>query len=964
MMQPRATLPLLPVVAETVLPGEERAIDPGALHPTAVRYLEQAPSGIELALLPVTALAEVPLLAPGRYATRATWLGRQDGSLRFSGQARVRIVAAKGTSAPFEADVQTSEMTHGDTDELRRLVLLAAAAIAHGPPPIEQRHHAHVAAVAASLLRALDGGPGVRSALADGDLHSALEAKTRSFVAESPGREALVRIEKEVRALAEQPSLGKPLRQRLHSAIVEIARRLDIYDPNAYKDDGLDELDLLRRRLDQAGLPTATRVVVERELRLLRQMKPDHHDYTTHLRLLQLIGRLAWHAAPLPPVDLGRVRAVLDRDHTGLEKPKRRILEHLAVRALGGEGRSMVLCIAGPPGVGKTSIARAIAEALDRPFVRIALGGVHDEAELRGHRITYTGARPGRIIDGLAQAGSRSALVLLDELDKVGADRQRSPVGALLEILDPEQNHAFSDNFLSVPYDLSDCLFLTTANELSDIPPYLLDRLEVIELDGYTTKEKVAIARAHLGASLAKEHGIEPLDVSDETMAMGMLPEDPLAGMDASAAQAITEPLATLATVLDDASGHTRETRSETITQALERLPDRIVVALFPRLVHGEWDHRLLGSLVMETLGREGGAEVVYRAFTGNDTDEDRAYFALYERVDEVAALPAPRKAEIAAVMGKLPDDDRTPVESVLFDMAIRCATPDELFPLVEAAVASQWIFTSSILRDPPVPGTRLADTLAQALRDGFPEPWAHDAQTFRGWLSKGPRPWVRELAEIAIRSDHTESRRWALDLLTDSVWDEQRDGPLRERALALATDPRYAADFLDVWALTMRVLGFFRSRLRSGGATIEQAIATMVAIRTFGKEDMARYARWVDASDLVAATEQEWLELRKARKAACASNPEEARSHSYYLQAREPGNPEDDALLASWIADLKDGKEAGRAMAVMLRSTEGTQEMEMIRGVFERFGDNDQVKAVWEYYEFAAEKAGSRSRG
>jgi hypothetical protein len=444
---------------------------------------------------------------------------------------------------------------------------------------------------------------------------------------------------------------------------------------------------------------------------------------------------------------------------------------------------------------------------------------------------------------------------------------------------------------------------------------------------------------------------------------MGLLPEDPLVGMDASAAQAITEPLATLATVLDDGSGHTRETRSETITQAIERLPDRIVVALFPRLVHGEWDHRLLGSLVMETLGREGGAGVVYRAFTGNDNDEDRAYFALYERVDEVAALPAPRKAEIAAVMGKLPGDDRTPVESVLFDMAIRCATPDELFPLVEAAVARQWIFTSSILRDPPEPGTRLADTLAQALRDGFPEPWAHDAHSFRAWLSKGPRPWVRELAEIAIQSDHAGTRRWALDLLTDAVWDEERDGPLRERALALATDPRYAADFLDVWTLTMRVLGFFRSRLRSGGATIEQAIATMVAIRTFAEEDMARYARWVDASDLVAATEQEWLELRKARKAACASNPAEARSHSYYLQVREPGNPEDDALLASWIADLKDGKEAGRAMAVLIGSTEGTREMEMIRGVFERFGDNDQVKAGWDYYEIVAEKAGSRSR-
>jgi ATP-dependent Lon protease len=513
----RTPLPLLAVVEETVLPGEERVIGAPALDSATLTWLGALAPQTPLVLLPVTAAAEVPMLASGRYATRARFLGLDGTSARFAGEARVRVATAKGQKPPYDAEVDAAPGAAPD-DRLREVVLNAAIALAKAPPGLVPPPPEQLVGAAAALLRALEGPGAARAALADGDVAAALAERTRAFFAEAPGREALSQVEANLRALTGEPKLGKGLRQRLHSATVEIARRLDLYDTTRAKDDEVDELELLRRKLDQAGLPQAVRSVVDRELRLLRQMKADHHDYPTHLRLLQLIGRLAWHADPLPPVDLDKVRRTLDRDHTGLEKPKRRILEYLAVRALGGEGRSTVLCLAGAPGVGKTSIARAMAEALGRPYVRIALGGVHDEAELRGHRLTYVGARPGRLIDGLAQAKSRSALVLLDEIDKLADDRQRSPLGALLEMLDPEQNSAFSDNYLSVPYDLSDCLFVATANDLGALPAYLRDRLEVIELDGYTTAEKAEIAARHLAPSLAKEHGIPPLEADAEVI--------------------------------------------------------------------------------------------------------------------------------------------------------------------------------------------------------------------------------------------------------------------------------------------------------------------------------------------------------------------------------------------------------------------------------------------------------------
>ena len=339
-------------------------------------------------------------------------------------------------------------------------------------------------------------------------------ARLRRVLAEVRRAREALSVESEIREKV-QSEMGKTQRDyMLRQQLDQIRKEL------GETEDSEDEVEALRERIDAAGLPEEPLKQAQRELERLAQTPAAAAEHSVIRTYLEWMADLPWSKTSEDRLDVRAARQILDEDHWDLEKVKDRIVEYIAVLSLKRDLRGPILCFQGPPGTGKTSLGRSIARALGREFVRISLGGVRDEAEIRGHRRTYVGALPGRILQSLRRAGTRNPVVLLDEVDKVGADYRGDPSSALLEVLDPEQNSSFSDHYLEVPFDLSQVLFIATANVMDTVPPALRDRMEVLELPGYIEEDKLQIARRFLLPRQRQANGVANVDlqVPDETI--------------------------------------------------------------------------------------------------------------------------------------------------------------------------------------------------------------------------------------------------------------------------------------------------------------------------------------------------------------------------------------------------------------------------------------------------------------
>jgi ATP-dependent Lon protease len=455
-------------------------------------------------------LARVVAVEKGRNGTYA---------IAVEGVVRVRLSSIEQTTPYLQARVEPVEQTATLDDELRALGLSLREATGKLLEllPVPREVAARVAAT-----KSADELADIVSTYLDASVEEQVEllglvdvkARIRKLLAHLSRRTEVLRmrdkINSQVKEDIDKSQREFVLRQQLKA----------IQDELGEGEEESNDLDDLAKRIAEAKLSPEAAEVAKRQLKRLRSMAGQSPEAGMVRTYLEWILDLPWGATATPEPDIAAVRAVLDADHHGLEKVKKRILEYLAVRKVKGNTKGPILCLIGPPGVGKTSLGKSIAKALGREFVRVSLGGVHDEAQIRGHRRTYVGALPGQIIQGMKKAGTTTPVFMLDEVDKLGSDYRGDPSSALLEVLDPEQNDTFADHYMEIPYDLSKVVFVATANVGDTIPPPLRDRMETIEIPGYTRAEKLSIARRHLLPKQLREHGMtaEQIDVTDEAI--------------------------------------------------------------------------------------------------------------------------------------------------------------------------------------------------------------------------------------------------------------------------------------------------------------------------------------------------------------------------------------------------------------------------------------------------------------
>jgi ATP-dependent Lon protease len=516
-----------------IIPSGESVVYPSMIVPLAandektIKLVDEAATGDKIVGLFAQrqGVEEPPpanLYGMGTAASIAKMLKMPDGSIRafLQGISRVRLAELVQVEPYLRGRVERVEVTVERTPELealmRNIVSLFQKVVALAPNLPDELAVASMNLpdpgsladlVAAHVNLSLEESQEILETL---DVRERMEKLTSFINRELEILELRGKIQSQVRTEVDKAQREFLLREQLKAIQKELGE----------VDERTVEVNELRAKIEEAALPAEARKEAERELDRLAKMPPQAAEYSTARTYLDWLTALPWARGTEDNLDVAQAQRILDEDHYDLEKVKERILDYLAVRRLKADMRGPILCLAGPPGTGKTSVGQSIARAMGRSFIRLSLGGIRDEAEIRGHRRTYVGALPGRIIQGIRRAGSNNPVFMLDEVDKIGLDFRGDPSAALLEVLDPEQNCAFSDHYLEVPFDLSKVMFITTANLVDPIPPALRDRMEVLELPGYTEIEKLHIAEKFLIPRQLKAHGLsrKMLKIGDDAI--------------------------------------------------------------------------------------------------------------------------------------------------------------------------------------------------------------------------------------------------------------------------------------------------------------------------------------------------------------------------------------------------------------------------------------------------------------